>query len=254
MTMKENGHWYDATTGEPCHFIAKKDGSGNRPTTLADARKNNWLPSVTTVCKVLDKPALRDWLIRQAVHAVVTAPDLPGEGIDAKLVRVLETESQQDEESQRARDLGSDIHEAMEAALNFQPYNQELAAHLLPAWQAVMQRGTVLATETILVGQGYAGKADLILQRSDGIEIIDFKTTKTLPTKGAWPEHRLQCAAYAAAHKNNAQVMGTSNIYLSTIEPGKFVIAEHPDWRETYAKGWVPLLQTWQWMNNYYPV
>src|SRR4026207_2033828 len=84
-----NDHWYDPIAGEPRHFIQKKDGSGTRPSTIADARKNNWLPSVTTVLKVLAKPALTEWLCRNAATAALTTPRIDGEALDAFLERIM---------------------------------------------------------------------------------------------------------------------------------------------------------------------
>ena len=61
-------HWY-LRDGRPFHEIAKQDGSGNRPVTLADARKVFALPSVTNVLGVLAKPGLDAWKIEVARSA-----------------------------------------------------------------------------------------------------------------------------------------------------------------------------------------
>ena len=262
----ENQHWYCPVTREARHFITKRDGSGNRPTTLRDARVNGWVPSVTTILKCIDKPALRDWITRQAVMAVVTAPDVPGESLDAKIVRVLETERQQDQESQMARDRGTEIHAAIEALLgghgvsaNILP-SADILPWVLPAFQDISARGKTLHVEHIVIGDGYGGKVDLIQEApQDTIWIWDWKTTKKLPEKGAWPEHRLQGAAYASAfYWGNSEDVSvnirTGNIYISTVDPGAYVICEHAGfWAEVYREGFAPLVKVWQWMNNYVP-
>ena len=60
-TKQDNGgHWY-SRTGEPMHWVKRASGEGTRPTTLADARKLDLLPSVTTILRTLDKPPLNRW-------------------------------------------------------------------------------------------------------------------------------------------------------------------------------------------------
>lgn len=256
-----SGHWYDPATAEPRHFIEKKDGSGNRPTTLADARKNGWVPSVTQVLKILDKPGLRDWLIRQSVYAVVTAPDVPGENIDAKIERVLSVERQQDQESQIAKDRGTAIHEALECYFLGKDVAEEFRPWIDPAAKAIVSRGQLVSAEKILVGKGYAGKVDLIQEAPECWWIVDWKTTKTLPKKGAWSEHVLQLSAYAAAFWTLMERSGqaskpirTSNVYISTVEQGQFAICDHdPDWQKAFNQGFQPLLTAWMFLNNYYP-
>lgn len=223
--------------------------------TLADARKLNLVPSVTTILKILHKQALVDWQIEQAVLAVVTTPRLEGEKDDAFIERVLHTERVQDEESQIARDRGTDIHAALESLFNGQPISPDIDPWVRPAFEAISAFGKVSATEKILVGDGYAGKTDLIQDCPDCWRIWDFKSTKKLPDKGAWPEHRLQLAAYAQAYKLEIQEwrLLTSVCYISTVEQGKFVIFENEDWLDTYQNGFEPLVKHWSWMTGYEP-
>lgn len=253
---KESGHWYFPVTGEPAHFQPCKTREGTRPTTLADAKRLGLLPSVSSILRVLDKPALRDWLIRQAVHAVVTAPDIPGEGIDAKLVRVLESERQQDQESDRARDLGADVHAAIESALAGQFYEPEFAPFVKAALDEVAKLGTVKASEKILVHPlGFAGKTDLIMQ-SNVTTVLDFKTCKNLPTKGAWKEHVLQVSAYTdAVNVSHAAplVLNSAVLYISTTEPGKVMLYTDEDWQDAFEV-FKSVFQVWKWMNGYNPL
>lgn len=267
----ENGHWY-TPQGEPAHWQPKVDGSGTTPTTIRHARKLGLFPSVTTVLNALDKPALRNWLIRQAVMAVVTAPDVPGENLDAKITRILDTEQQQDQEAQLARDRGKDIHAALEAAFRGQwgAVPAGMMPWILPAYETLSKHGTVLETEFILVGEGYAGQCDLSLQDKQATQVeilVDFKSTGNLPKKASWMEHRLQLAAYARARalrrwpqlRNCIDVpmetIQTVNCYISTKEQekGQFAIHANPPWKDDYTNGFLPLFQVWQHMNDYRP-
>lgn len=265
--MNEGSHFY-TTTGEPRHFIPKKDGSGNRPSTVSDCRKNGWVPSPTTVLKLLAKPGLQDWLIKQSVHAVVTAPDVPGEGLDAKITRILEQERQQDEESRIAADRGTAIHNALAgfATAHIEPYplsivTSDIGPWVEPAWQHILAIGTPVASEIVLVGDGYAGRTDLIIRCENGVEyIVDYKTTGKLPEKGAWLEHRIQLAAYSRARSVSlakqahsfASVfpIGTANLYISTKEPGRFVWCDNSATLERDYAMFRHLLEYWRIANN----
>jgi hypothetical protein len=255
--MKESpSHWYCPVTAEPRYEIAKKDGSGMRPTTLADARKNGWVPSATTVLRCLAKPQLQDWLIRTAVTAVVTAPDVPGEGLDAKITRVLDTERQQDQESQMAMGRGTAIHAAIENKFAGKDVDPDIWHWVAPAYSEIAKRGRVLGVETIVIGDGYGGRVDLI-QESDEVWILDWKSAKTLPKKGAWTDHVLQAAAYAAAYARRGTTgtkrIRTGNVYISTTSCGDFTVCEHDDWMPVFEDCWKPLLKVWCFLNNYVP-
>ncbi len=269
----DSAHWY-APTGEPMHTVIAKGNGLPRPTTLADARKLNLLPSVTTILKLLDKPALTAWKVEQAVLACLSSPRNDGEELDAFVTRILSTERVQDQEGQIARDRGTEIHDALEAffasGVPAVP-NADIWPWIEPACLAIRRQfgASVVATEKILVGDGYAGKADLITLHGQVYWLADYKTTKKLPDPkkgGAWSEHRLQLAAYAKAFKlllNRAGPGGlevssetqirTANVYISTLEQGAFSICEHEDWLPAYTNGFSPLVSHWQWANNYRP-
>lgn len=242
-------HFYNPITAEPCHFVAKKDGNGNRPSHVGDARKNGWVPGPSTVLGVLNKPALTTWLVRQGVYAVVTAPDVAGESLDDKLTRILDVECQQDEESAIARDRGTDIHAAIELHLNGQQFDPALTPYVAPVVDAVNKLGRVVATEKILVGNGYAGKTDCILENEEAIIVVDFKTAKNLPTKGAWPEHRMQAAAYTEAVSSGCKRKFYVIIYISTTEQGKIAVFDHHDWQQDFQK-FDLILRYWYLANN----
>lgn len=234
--------------GRPAYEIEKKDG-GMRPVTLADARKLNLLPSVTTILKVLDKPALNTWREEQVALSVLTTPRYIGESLDEYVFRCLHTERQQDQEGQKARDRGTEIHAALEKLFKGEEVSPEILPWVKPAFQQLGSYGAA-RTEVILIGDGYAGKTDLI-QMGDCDSLWDFKSTKTLPTS-AWIEHRLQCAAYAAAYSKQVRLVATGNVYISTTECGKFTICKHDDWQPAY-QAFQHLLSYWQWATGYRP-
>lgn len=248
-------HWY-SQTGEPCHFVPKKDGNGTRPTTIRDAKANNWVPSVTNILKCIAKPQLERWKMQQAAMAVLTSPRRAGEELDAFMERVLFTDKEQDQEAANAADLGGRIHAALEARFNNAQLDETLLPWIQPVYEHVIGLcPTVLYTEAILVGNGYAGKTDFIgLTETQSELLVDFKTTKKLPEKCSWPENRLQLSAYAAARQPETQAhIVTANCYISTVEKGKFCLHINPDWREDYHRGFAPLVRHWQWATGYTP-
>lgn len=247
-------HYYDST-GQPRHFVEKKDGSGTRPSTIADARKNGWLPSVTTITKTLAAPALTRWLVDNAVNAALTTPRLEGEDLDTFKTRILSVDAE--EQAKQARDRGTLIHDALELYLGGQPDRvaPDLLPWLEPAAKYVLGLGKVIATELVLVGNGYAGKTDAIVECGSYELILDWKTTGTMPKKESWPEHQIQLAAYAAARQGiSERVTRTANVYISTKEQGTFVFLENTSWYATYQDAFDPLFRVWQWMNDYSPV
>lgn len=255
----EGGHWY-YPDGTPCYEIAKKDGSGMRSTTLADARKLNLLPSVTTILKILHKEGLVNWRIEQSCLAVLTTPRPAEEPLDAFVERVLKTERVQDQEMEAARNLGTDMHNGLEALFAGEQISDELRPWIEPAYQFLkgFREWKEILTETILVGSGCAGKADFI-GTEDAVDwIVDFKTTKKVPDpkKGSWQEHQLQLSAYANMRWfdiEEARAVHTANLYISTTDCGKFVWIENPPWAPTFDLGFEPILKHWQWANNYRP-
>ncbi len=245
-------HWY-SQTGEPMHFVERSDGKGTRPATLRDAKKLGLLPSPTSVLKVLRAPQLEAWLIEQACLAVLTAPRKEGEALDAFVERVLHTERQQDEQAAKARDLGTAIHDAIANALQGVNYPADLDGFVLPAIAQMRQFGKMRGCEFVVVGQGCAGRLDAWFEDDSGKQtVIDVKTTSNPPLKGSWLEHKLQLSFYGKALPL-AITDQTANVYISTKVPGVVAVDIHKDWATTYEQGFLPLLQYWQFANDYRP-
>ena len=61
----ESGHWYDQD-GEPKYTIIGANGK-ERNTTLRDAKREGFVPSVTTIIGMIAKPSLENWKIDQAL-------------------------------------------------------------------------------------------------------------------------------------------------------------------------------------------
>jgi len=248
----DSAHWYDPATGEPCYEIMGKTTGRPRPVNLGDARKLGYVPSVTTILgSVLRKPQLEDWKTEQAVLAALTTPRNEGEELDAFVKRVMSQDAQA--ESQRARDLGTQVHDAIECASTGLEWDKSLSQYVWPVLEVMAGFGRVVAAERIVFGPGYAGRMDLLME-GGATYVFDFKTCKKLPTKESWTEHQLQTSALAHAYglenPDRSNVIITGNIYVSTTEPGKLATFMQTDWRRTYAFGFARLLDYWQWQND----
>jgi hypothetical protein len=250
-------HWY-MPDGTPKHSIIKKNGDGERPTTIADARKLYLIPSVTNILGVLSKEALSTWKVKQAILQTLKSPKTPDESDDYYCKRIADASMEQVAE---AADLGSDIHRALEAWLDDgiqpPPNLMDYAAPVLKWFKETDIR--VAHTEKILVNleQGYAGTADVLFTYGKhGKGVIDFKTRKTAEGKKIEPYdgQAMQLAAYAAAeygHEALAKVL-IANVYISTTEPGRVEVVKHEN-PITHYKAFLACCRLWRYQKNYDP-
>lgn len=246
---EEESHWY-TKDGIPVHEVISKSTGNMRPTTLRDARKFEYLPSVTNVQKIVAKPALTGYLIEQACLAVLTAPEKPGEIIDDRVKRVLQDERQQDEHRKYSADLGTLVHKQLQTG--------EESNYTSGVFDWLEQIGaSAIHREKVVVGDGYAGTCDWIGVTNGGAKtIIDWKTSGSLPERAPWPEHEEQVAAYAAASIGFPDSIIGYICYISTAEDsiGRFFV--HKIERERLLechKAFMHVVALWQHRNGYFP-
>ena len=251
VQRSQASHYY-WPNGEPCFEIAKKSGNGMKKTTIREARELGLLPSTTTILKCLDRPALTSWLIEQSVLAVVTTPRKEGEKDDAFIQRVLHEEKVQDQEAATAAERGSAVHDAIASAIKGEPFDPQWRPYVQAALSCLETLGKVVWIEKVVVGDGYAGRADICLENDRNLIILDWKSCKTLPKTDSWDEHKLQTASYSATlgTTGDKRIL-TANLYLSTTVPGQTAFFLQEDWKDTYENGFVPLLKVWRWLNSY---
>lgn len=171
--IKESGHWYDKD-GEARHTILSAKGEP-RPTTLRDAKKFGWYPSVTTVMKVLAAPELDRWKQQQVLMASLTLPRNPDETDEVYCARIIEDAFQQVSD---AADLGTEIHKALELYFQNQPYQPEMEAYVAPVRDWVAKNNVkFLKHELRLVNTevGYAGTTDALVEINGELHILDYK-------------------------------------------------------------------------------
>lgn len=183
----ESTHWY-ARDGKPCYTVKAKNGN-DRPTTLADARKLNLYPSVTSIIRLAAAPGLERWKQEQILHAAMTLPRDPAWSEAEYIERVYQDAQEQ---GKKAAQRGTDIHAALEQGDN----EGEYGLHVMGAAKAMDEAfgGRSWSYERSFAHpSGFGGKADA----NCDIAVIDYKTTeKDLETIKTWPEHAWQLAAY----------------------------------------------------------
>lgn len=250
----ESSHWYDQQ-GAPVYEVPRRDGLGMRPTTLADARKLNLVPSVTTILQCASKPGLEAWKARQILEAALTLPRLPTETLDDYATRVIEDSKQQ---GKKAAEKGTELHAAIEDCIRVRQVSPLWLTHCEKLVDTLSQYGIDLfngkAEHSFASPLGYGGKLDW---HNDEI-VLDFKTKDFVGGKKqlAWPEHCWQLAAYSCGLSTLKDALVTPphrliNVFVG-IKDFEVRIHEWPD--EDAEQGWQAfkaLLTFWQITKNY---
>jgi hypothetical protein len=200
----EAGHWYAYPGGEPRYTITGKNGK-ERNTTLRDARQHGFVPSVTTIISIMDKPGLRGYFRRQMYEAAFTTPRPKGMGDDEHFTACCQWA---DEHAERAREAGTAMHAEIERQLSGEAewsIITNIIANRLTASSIFLANGK--SEHSFAHVDGFGGKVDW----HDDAAVVDFKTKDTIPLDGdgkpvskdgkparlAWDEHVIQLAAYA---------------------------------------------------------
>lgn len=226
-------HWY-SRDNRPCYEVEKKAG-GMRPTTLADARKMQLVPSVTTVLGIIAKPQLETWKVRQGILAALTLPRATDEQEDAWLARVLDDSREQ---AKAAAEEGTRIHDQIERSYRGLSVQEDYRPHVEATRAKVAELfphvDDWVAEQSFACSQGFGGKTDLH-SPSTGI-VVDFKGKDGDFTDGkklAYDQH-WQLAAY-----NKGLGLPPSqcaNIFVSRTHPG--CVAAHAWTAKDVAEGW----------------
>ncbi len=237
------GHWYDRQ-GMPCYTIVGKNGK-ERNTTLRDARKELYVPSVTEVMKVLAKPGLDRWKLEQVKLAALTLPQIEGETLDQFSTRIDQDASAQMIE---ARDLGTSIHGAIERYFQGKAVNghEQIVTSLAVKLKSEFGAQEWYAENSFASPLGFGGKIDLYSKDW----IIDYKTKdfeeKDMHKKFSYDEHLLQLSAYRVGL--NLPDAGIANVFISRTVPGLIKVEKH---KKDLTKSWITLLTYWQATKNF---
>lgn len=194
--INDTGHWY-TKTGTPAYTTIGK--TGERPTTLRDARKLGLLPSSTGIIQQLSSAGLNLWKQQQVLLAALTLPRLPDEPEAEWLKRVMQDSRATGAE---AASRGTAIHAVIEEYFN-QTYMPEKPAYLEKIDQVLKDafgEQAWLCEKSFAHLLGYGGRVDLMAKPINGQGTgytVDFKTKETdLDKIDVYFEHELQLASY----------------------------------------------------------
>lgn len=254
------GHWYTALA-EPRHTMPRADGSGERNTTLRDARKHRLIPSVTTLLGLFAKPGLDRWKQDQLLRIAFDNPAKPDESFVNYADRCLVMHEKPVEE---AADFGTRIHDAIEKFFEGDPIDDELLPYVKPAfdWKQEHKLRFIEREKTMVnMEEGFAGTVDIVgLGANQEKFIVDWKTRKTKPkvkvTSYDFQVH--QIAAYGATYWGNDAIMDEqvhgANCYISSTEPGRFEVVKYsPTELKQAWKVFKSACQIWRSLKGYDP-
>lgn len=203
-------HWY------------KSDGGTRYGATLKEARAERLLPGVTEVCKIISQPGLERWKQQQLLEAALTLPRLDNEPMDSYINRIWIDSK---EYTSQAADLGSAVHDAIEAYLSTGerakvPKQVAHSFNLAIDWIDEHLDIPTGQVEFVTVGDGYAGRVDWYGCFKDGQQvIIDFKTQRVAKSPRVYSTWQYQLAAYAQTLTSSA-ILGNLVISTNADNPG----------------------------------
>jgi len=224
------------------------------------------LPSVTSILRVLDKPALGNWYRRQVAESAVLGYDHWKGMADQDAVKYLM--SMPNTTRDTAAERGTAIHALVDLA-----GRQGQAATALPVSQEYQDTLTAFAgfleacggSQSIVssekailnLSEGYAGTFDLLMHKDEQLWLVDVKTGK-----GVYPDYALQLAGYGMAE--HIALPGDPQLYPFP-EPQRYGVLhlrpdKYPDTgyrlieytitdRERLA--FLAALELWRWMQTH---
>lgn len=241
VTAESSQHWYSVDP-ETKEIRPEYETPQGTKTTLAVARKQHFLPSVTNVLSVMAKPELEIYKQIQCILSALTLPKMENEPLDDFARRCVKDAGEQ---SKKARDLGSDIHAAVESyLLDGDMPEPGLAVYVNPfiEW-ARTHIAEVIGVEQYIADTslGYAGKYDAyVILRGNSVfdskqAVLDLKCRTCRDGKPAlyWEDSR-QLAAYAHALYEGIEI-GMVSVIIDTSAPGKFYLHEWTNFYEAWT-------------------
>ena len=165
------------------------------------------LPSVTTILKVLNKPALVQWAANMALSNVrpvleaLKAGAMNPDSLDIDQI-IKSAKSEHKTVMDEAADLGTQMHRHIADSMmlfGWEKWKEQgiIPSSLFHAWDAYCWWRSDYKVKAIAVEQEvyhssrFAGTLDFYGTVGDKLFIIDFKSSS-----GIWPEYSMQIAAY----------------------------------------------------------
>jgi len=192
--------------------------------TLHDGVEEVVVPSVTGVLSILAKPKVHSWAMDLMGRHILENYE-PGMSVEDLGALVEEGKRAHAEESRKATDTGSEVHDWIESFIAGRveefPENAKARAALVRfiEWWHERDREPLLSEEIVAHPElMYAGKIDLLL--ADGT-LVDFKTSRAL-----YREYELQLGGYALALEAWSGVKAERGLLVRLGKDGGFEARE----------------------------
>lgn len=247
------GHWYDRT-GETRYEIKNQSSKTGamRATTITDAKKHGWLPSVTAITGIPAKPLVDKWKIDILLQVVLKYPKHAKYGREDDFFYINSIMAKAKKEWEAARNRGTVIHDKLEKHFTSGDVCKKDANILLPVINFLkdeFKEHQLIPEASFASEHGFGGKVDI--HSKEGI-ILDFKTKAKdeLTSKHLYDDYCMQLAAY----RLGLQLPGAKcyNLLISMSKPGSFYLHEWSE--EDLQKGlkkFLLLLEYWKLQNNF---
>lgn len=210
------------------------------------------VPSVTNVLAMLNKPALVGWAAREVAMLAATMREVLPQMSYEDTVDLLKGAASRKGNSAGAR--GTTIHSWLEdmllgrkpPELTGQALDYEAAAQ---SWYDTFDP-EVIATETTMFADGYAGTADAVVRMHGEVWLLDFKTSKAV-----YGEAALQAAALANGSLWHDGVTPLTSVRIDRLGivriglNGKWELKEVAD-RTAQLDAFLSLLNVWHWQHD----
>lgn len=252
ITPKKSARWYEKS-GLPLLEVEAASGV-MRPPTLADARKLDLAPSVTSILQIKAKHAIQAWrennLLLQAL--TMTKPD--GMDLNKWAKEIIET---WDKENAKGSDLGSKVHRLIERRFR----SEELGFDDLPNRDkyidALIKLQFLITPKEVekpfVSKMGYGGTIDLVASYDGKPALIDFKTQFVKDEVAIYREWLLQLTAYYyGAFEPSKDPYNLINIVISTSKPGEFYTIIWPT--DEILPAWIAFQAAhhlWKWEHKF---
>lgn len=157
---------------------------------MANIRSGKWVPSITNIVDVRDKPHLINWASRRALkEAIEYERENPGYLLAKEEEAVQRFQGAGNRERDTSAEKGTGVHYACELIAqgrevpsNFLTYEQERSVQRYREWTAEFEP-EIIGTEVTVFGStpygDYAGTADLLCKINGYTIALDIKTNRT---------------------------------------------------------------------------
>lgn len=219
------------------------------------------LPSPSTVLGMLGSFGLTQYFRRQMFEASLSTPRNP-DWTDEQFYS--ECEKWSDQHGQIAMDKGSEFHSLFEQHNLARKFGKPLPTPP-DQWKTQFESlvkwfdeniSEIIAVESVMVGDGYAGRADLVCRLKGGrIATVDAKSQGLKKAKRF--NHYLKWALQLSAYSFPVNKAWKSDTLISLCVGSDcelFEAYEWPEKSEYYHKLFLSVVELWRLDNDYFPL